>query len=137
MKQLNGSKLGKGYDKAVCCQPTYLTHLKSVSCEMVSWMNHQLESRLPGETSITSDTKMMPLLTSESEEEVKSFLMMVNEQSERAGLNSTFKKLNKIMVSSPITSWQIEGQKVETLTDLIFLGSKITVDSNCSHEIKR
>ena len=137
MKQLNGSKLGKGYDKAVCCQPTYLTHLKSVSCEMLSWMNHQLESRLPGETSITSDTKMMPLLTSESEEEVKSFFMMVNKQSERAGLNSTFKKLNKIMVSSPITSWQIEGQKVETLTDFIFLGSKITVDSTCSHEIKR
>ena len=58
-------------------------------------------------------------------------------RSEKAGLNSTLKKLNKIMVSSPITSWQTDGETVETVADFIFLGSKITVDGDCSLEIKR
>ena len=62
--------------------------------------------------------------------------MRVKEEGENAGLKLSIKK-TKIMASSPITSWQIEGEKVETLTDLIFLGSKITVDSDCSHEMKR
>ena len=61
--------------------------------------------------------------------------MMVNVESEKAGLNSTFKKLNKIMVSSPITSWQIDGETVETVSDFILGGSKITADGECSHEI--
>ena len=77
------------------------------------------------------DTTLMP----ESEEELKSLLMNVKEESEKAGL-----KLNiqtKIMASGPITSWQIDGETVETVTDFIFLGSKITVDGDCSHEIKR
>ena len=69
----------------------------------------------------------------ESEEELKSLLMRVKEESEKASL-----KLNiEIMVSAPIISWQIEGGKVKGVTDFIFLGSKITVDNNCSHEIKR
>ena len=72
----------------------------------------------------------------ESEEELKSLLRMMKKESEKAGL-----KLNtqntKIMASSPITSWQIDGGKVETVADFIFLGSKITVDDDCSHEIKR
>ena len=71
-----------------------------------------------------------------SEEELKSFLTRVKEESEKAGLNSVFKK-TKIMVSSPINPWQIEGEKVETVTDFIFLGSKITADSDCSHKIRR
>ena len=62
--------------------------------------------------------------------------MKVKEKSERAGLKFNIQK-TKNMASSPITSWQIDGEKVETLTDLIFLGSKITVDSDCSHEMKR
>ena len=70
----------------------------------------------------------------ESEEELKNLLMRVKE-SEKAGLNSTVKK-TKIMASGPITSWQIDGGKVETVADVIFLGSKITVDGDCSHEIK-
>ena len=71
----------------------------------------------------------------ESEEELKNLLMRVKE-SEKAGLNSTVKK-TKIMASGPITSWQIDGGKVETVTDFIFLGSKITADGDCCHEIKR
>ena len=72
----------------------------------------------------------------ESEEEVKSLLVRVKEKSEKADLNSTFKKLRS-MASCPITSWKIDGEMMETMTDFIFLGSKITVDGDCSHEIKR
>ena len=72
----------------------------------------------------------------ESEEELKSLLMKVKEESEKAGLKLNIKK-TKIMASSPITSWQIEGKKVEAVTDFLFLGSKITVDGDCSHEIGR
>ena len=72
----------------------------------------------------------------ESEEELKSLLMKVKEKSEKAGLKLNIKKM-KIMVSGPITSWQIDGETVETVTDFIFLGSKITADGDCSHEIKR
>ena len=71
----------------------------------------------------------------ESEEELKSLLMKVKEESEKTGLKLSIQK-TKIMVSSPITSWQIDGQTVETVTDFIFLGSKITADGDCSHEIK-
>ena len=61
MKQQTGSKLGKGYVKAVHCHPAYLTYLQSISCEMPGWMNHKLESRLPGEISTTSDMQMVTL----------------------------------------------------------------------------
>ena len=72
----------------------------------------------------------------ESEEELKSLLVRVKEQSEKAGLKLNIKK-TKIMASGPITSWKIEELKRETVTDFIFLGSKITADGDCSHEIKR
>ena len=72
----------------------------------------------------------------ENEEELKSFLMRMKQESKRAGLKLNIQK-TKIMASGPINSWQIEGEKVEAVTDVIFLGSKITVDSDCSHEIKR
>ena len=72
----------------------------------------------------------------ESEEEIKSFLMKVKEESEKADLKLNIQK-TKIMASGPITSWQILGDKMETVTDFIFLGSKITADGDCSHEIKR
>ena len=72
----------------------------------------------------------------ESEEEIKSLLMKLKEDSERAGLKLNIQK-TKIMASSPITSWQIDGKTMETVTDFIFLGSKITADGDCSHEIKR
>ena len=72
----------------------------------------------------------------ESEEEPKSLLMKVKEESEKAGLKLNIQK-TKIMASGPITSWQKNGETVETVTDFIFLGSKITADGDCSHEIKR
>ena len=75
-------------------------------------------------------------LMAESEEELKSFLRKVRGESEKAGLKLNIQK-TKIKASGPITSWQIDGGKVETVTDFIFLGSKITVDSDCSHEIKK
>ena len=75
-------------------------------------------------------------LMAESEEELKSLLMKVEEQSEKVGLKLNIQK-TKIMASGPITSWQINGETVETVRDFIFLGSKITADDDCSHEIKR
>ena len=78
------------------------------------------------------DTTLMAKI----EEEVKSLLMKVKEESDKAGLNSTLKK-TKVVASSSITPWQRDGEKVKTVIDFIFLASKITVDSDCSHEIKR
>ena len=78
------------------------------------------------------DTSLM----AESEEELKSLLMKVKEESEKAGLKTNIQKV-KIMASGPITSCQIEGEKMETVTDFIFLDSRITADGDCSHEIKR
>ena len=79
-----------------------------------------------------NDTTLM----AESEEELKSLLMRMKEESQKADLKLNIQK-TKIMASSPIASWQTEGEKVEAVTDFTFLGSKITVDSDCSHEIKR
>ena len=86
---------------------------------------------MPGEISKTSDTTLM----AESEEALKKLLMKVKE-SEKAGLKLNIQK-TKIMASGPITSWQIDGETMETVTEFIFLGSKITADGDCSHEIKR
>ena len=80
----------------------------------------------------TDDTTLM----AENEEELKSLLMKVKEESEKAGLKPNIQKI-KIMVSGPITSWQTDGETMETVTDFIFLGSKITANGDCSHEIKR
>ena len=74
-------------------------------------------------------------LMAESKEELKSFLMKVKEESEKVGLKLNIQK-TKIMTSGPIASWQIDGETVEKVTDFIFLGSKITADGDCSHEIK-
>ena len=76
------------------------------------------------------------ILMTESKEEQKSLLIKVKEESEKVGFKLKFRIL-KIMPSSPITSWQTDGETIDTVTDIIFLGSKITVDSDCSHEIKR
>ena len=76
------------------------------------------------------------ILMAESEEELKSLLMKVKEESEKVGLKLNIQK-TKIMASGPITSWVIDGETMETVTDFLFLGSKITADGDCSHEIKR
>ena len=99
-------------------------------------MKYKLESRLHGEISITSDMHTTPPVWAETEKELKSLLLKVKEKSEKAGLKLNIQK-TKIMVSGPITSWQIDVETVVTVTDFIFLGSKITADGDCSHEIKR
>ena len=94
-------------------------------------MKHKLESRLLGEISITSDMQMTPPLWQKAEE-IKSLLMKRKEESEKFGLKLNIQKM-KIMASGLITSWQINGETMETVTDFIFLGSQITADSDCSH----
>ena len=110
--------------------------MQSTSCEIPCWMKHKLESRLPGEISVTSDMQMITSLMAESEEELRSLLMKVKEESKKVGLKLNIQK-TKIMASGPITSWQTDGEIVKTVADFIFLGSKITTDGDCSHEIKR
>ena len=97
---------------------------------MPGWMKHKLKSRLPGEISITKDMQMTPQtsLMAESEEELKSLLMKVKEVGEKAGLKFNIQK--KFMASSPILSWQIDGETMQTVTEFTFLGSKITADGN-------
>ena len=135
MEQLSGSKLGKEYVKAVYCHPAYLTYMQSTSCKMLDWMKHKLESAFQGEIPnlrYADDTTFM----AESEEELKSLLMKVKEESEKVALKLNIQKM-KIMASGPITSWEVDGETEETVSDFIFLGSKITADGDCSHEIKR
>ena len=105
---------------------------------MPGWMKHKLESRLPGETWTNSDMQMTSLLWQKVKRNswVKSLLMKVKEESEKAGLKLNIRK-TKIMAPGSITSWQIDGETIETVRDFIFLGSKITTDGDCSHEIKR
>ena len=91
---------------------------------------------MPGEISITSDMQVTPPLRQKSEEELKSLLMKVKEESEKVSLKFNIQK-TKIMVSGPISSWEIDGETVETVSDFILRGSKITADGDCSHEIKR
>ena len=98
-------------------------------------MNHKLESRLWGGISITSDMQITPSLRQEVKN-LKSFLMKVKKESEKVGLILHIQK-TKIMASGPITSWQIDGEIMETVRDFILGGSQITADGNCSHEVKR
>ena len=118
------------------CHPTCLTSMQSTACEMLDWMNHKLESRFPGRNTNNLRYVDDTILMEESEEELKSFLMRVQGEGEKAGLKLSSQK-TKIMACYPITSWQIEGQKVDIVTDFIFLGSQITANGDCSHEIKR
>ena len=127
-------QIGKGVVKAMYCHLAYLTSMQNTSCEMPGWMKHKPESRLQGEIPITSDMQMT--CTAESEEELKSLLMKVIEESEKAGLKLNIQK-TKIMASGPITSQKIDGETMETVTDFIFGGSKITADGDYGHEIKR
>ena len=99
-------------------------------------MKQKQKPRFPGEISLTSDMQDDTTLIAESEEELKSLLMKVKVESEKVGLKLSIQK-TKIMASSPITSRQMDGEKMEIVTDFIFWDSKITADGNCSHEIKR
>ena len=103
---------------------------------MLGWRKHKLESGLPGEISITSDMQMTHTTLMTVSKELKSLLIKVKEENEKLGLKFNIQK-TKIMASGPITSWEIDGETVETVSDFIFGGSKITADGDCSHEIKR
>ena len=130
------TKLGKEYIKVVYCKPAYLTYMQSTSYENAGLDDSQagvkIARRSMNNLRYADDTTFI----AESKEELKSLLMKVKEESEKAGLKLNIQK-TKIMASSPITSWQIDGEAVETVAEFIFLGSKIIVDSDCSHEIKR
>ena len=109
--------------------------MQSTSCKTPAWMKHKLK-QIAGRNiynlRYADDTTIM----AEREEELKSLLMKVKEESEKVDLKLNIQK-TKIMVSGPINPWQIDGETIGTVTDFIFLGSKITGDGDCSHEIKR
>ena len=123
------------YIKAVYCHPAYVTYMQNTSCEVLDWMKYKLESRLLGEISIISDMQMTHLY-GRKQRRTKESLIKVKEESEKAGLKLNIQK-TKIMASNSITSWQVDGEMMETVADFIFLGFKITADGDCSHEIKR
>ena len=136
MEQQTGSKLGKEYIKAGYCHFAYLTYLQSTSFKMFGWMKHKLESRLLREISTTLRYADDTTLRAKSEKELKSLLMKVKQESEKADLKLNIQKTD-IMASGPINSWQIDEETMETVRDFIFLGSKITADGDCNHDIKR
>ena len=109
--------------------------MQSTSWETLGWKKHKLESRLPGEISITSDMQMTPLLWQKVKRNSKASYWKWKE-SEKVDLKLNIQK-TKIRGSGPITSWEIDEETVETVAEFIFLGFKITVDGDCSHEIKR
>ena len=134
MEQWTGSKLENEYIKDVYCHPACSTYMQSTSCKMPGWMKHMLESRLPGKVSITQICRWHHPYGSKWRRPKEPL-----DESER-GEWKTGLKLNiqktKIMASSPITSWQIDGETMEIVRDFIFLGYKITLVGDCSHEIK-
>ena len=134
MEQKTISKSGKGYFKAVYCHPAYLTYMQRTSWEILyeAQAGIKIARRNINNLRYANDTTLM----AESEEELRSLLMKVKEDSEKVGLKLNIHK-TKIMASGPITSWQIDGETVETVADFIFLASKITTDGDCSHEIQR
>ena len=107
---------------------------------MLGWKKHKLESRLPGEILIISDMQMTPPLWQKVKRNSKAGIILTNlfvkEKTEKVGLKLIIQK-TKIMASDPITSWEIDGETVETVSDFISWDSKITADGDCSHEIKR
>ena len=123
MEQQIGSKPGKEYIKAVYCHPACLTYMKSTSWETLGWMKHKLESRLLAEISVTSDTHTDDITLTAESEELKSLLMKVKEESENFGLKLNIQK-TKIMASSPITSWQIDGETLEIVQTLFLVAPK-------------
>ena len=128
-----GSKLGKEYNKAVYCYLGYLTSIQSTSYEIPGWMNHKLESRLPGEILTTSDMQINHINGRKWRPKER---LDKSERGEwKVGLKFKIQK-TKIMASGPITSWQIDGETMETVRNFI-LDSQIIADGDCSHEIKR
>ena len=113
----------KEHVKATYCHLAYLTYMQSMSWEMLGWKKHKLESRLLGRNINNLRYADDSTLMAESEEELKSLLMKVKEKSEKVGLKFNIQK-TKIMASGPITSWEIDGEAVETVSDFIFWAPK-------------
>ena len=117
------------------CHPAYLTYMQSTSCKMPGWIKKaQVGIKIAGKNINNLRYADNIILMAESEEELQKLLMKLKEKSEKGGLKLNIQK-TKVIASGSITSWQIDGGKMETVTDFIFLGFKITVDSDCSHEI--
>ena len=123
--------MGKEYVKAVYCHPAYLTYMQNARLDEAQ-AGIKNDRRNINNLGYADDTTLM----AESKEALKNFLMKVKEESEKAGLKLNIQK-TKIKASITITSWQIDGETMEIMTDFIFLGSRITADGGCSHEIKR
>ena len=143
MEQQTGSKLGKKYVEAVYCHPVHLTYMQSTWYKMLGCMKHKMEPRLLGKISITSDYwgyywgyEDDTTLMAESEEELKTLLTKVKEESGKVGLEFNIQKI-KIMASSPITSSEIDEETMETVREFIFLSPQITEDGDCSHDFKK
>ena len=129
VEQLTGPKLGKEYTKAFNLYAEYIMQNARLD---ESQAGIKIVGRNINHLRYADNTTLM----AENEEEVKIFLMKVKEGSEKPGLKLNIQK-TKTIASGPITSWQIDGENVETVSDFIFLGSKINADGDCSHEIKR
>ena len=126
--------MGKEFIKVVHCHPAYLTYAEYIM-QNAELDEAQAGIKIAGRNIINFRYADDTTLTAESKKELKSRLMKVKVESEEVGLKLNIQK-TKIMASGPITSWQIDGETVETVSDFIFLGSKIIADGDCSHEIK-
>ena len=127
-----GKGVCQGYTLSPCLFDLYAEYIMKNAGLDEAQAGIKISGRNTNNLRYADDTTLM----AESEEELKSLLMKVKEESEKIGLKLNIQK-TKIMASGPITSWEIDGETVETVSDFIFLGSKITADGNCSHEIKR
>ena len=130
VEQQTGSKLGKEHVKAVYCHPADLTYMQRTPCERNAGLDEtQAEIKIAGRNINNLRFRDGTILMAESKEELKSLLMKVKEESEKVGLKLNIQN-TKIMASGPITSWQIDGETMETVTDFIVWGSKITADES-------
>ena len=136
MEQQTGSKLEKGYMKTDYCQPTYLTYMQEYIMRNVELDEAQAGIKIARRNINNLRYVDDADLKNSGKEELKSLWMRVKEKSEKADLKLNIQKF-KIMASGTITSWQIDRETMETVTGFIFVGSKITVDGDCTHEIKK
>ena len=135
MEKQIGSKLGKEYIKGWILSPCLFNFYAQYIMRNVGLEEAQAGIKITGRNINNLRYRDDTILMAESEEELKNLLINVKEESEKVGLKLNIQK-TKIMASGPITSWQIDGETVETVADFIFWGSKITADGDCSHEIK-
>ena len=136
MEQWTGFQIGKGVCQDCILSPCLFNLFAEYIMRNAGLDEAQAGIKIAGRNINNLRYADDTILITESEEDVKSLLMKVKEESEKAGLKLNIKK-TKIMASGPISSWQIDGETMETVRDFIFLGSKITADGDCSHEIKR